>query len=69
MRQELIRDGRPLVAWMERSEIRGEVVTPGFAALHPGYDESSLNVQRLRAGHPAIGIGGDLVDPCLGLPQ
>jgi len=28
-----------------------------------------LNVQRLGAGHPAIGIGGDLVDPRFGLPQ
>src|SRR3981189_403678 len=30
---------------------------------------ASLNVERLRTGHLAIGVGGDLVDPRLRLPQ
>src|SRR6185312_8650641 len=30
---------------------------------------SSLNVERLGAGGLAVGIGGDLVNPCLRLPQ
>src|SRR5690349_21619590 len=29
----------------------------------------SLNVQRLGTGHLAGGVGGDLLDPCLRLPQ
>src|SRR5665213_3248277 len=36
--------------------------------MSPG-NASSLNVERFRAGGLAIGIGGDLVDPCLRLPQ
>src|SRR5258708_23544036 len=30
---------------------------------------SSLHVERLGPGHLAVGVGGDLVDPRLGLPQ
>jgi hypothetical protein len=42
---------------------------PGSDAHPPFGLLPSLNVERLGTGHLAVGVGGDLVDPCFGLAQ
>ena len=41
----------------------------GMSSFVAGDNGPLLHVERLGAGHLAVGVGGDLVDAGLGLPQ